>query len=71
MPIGPGRYDEQATRVRLETKALGVLLIVFGGEHGNGFSAQLPLEELLLVPRVLRSVADDLERDAASQMGRA
>lgn len=69
MAIGPGKYDSFAIRVREETKARGVMLIVFGGEHGNGFSSQLPLEEMLLVPTILRSVADQIERDGPRATG--
>ena len=45
------------------TKAAGVLLIVMEGEHGSGFSAQLPKEFRAAIPATLRSVADQIERD--------
>ena len=38
--FGPGKYDELCTAAREETKAVGVVLIVIDGEHGNGFSCQ-------------------------------
>jgi len=69
MPVGRGRYDDLATQARLAAKAKGVLLIIFDGEHGNGFSSQLPLEEMLTVPTILRRVADDIERDGPRAMG--
>ncbi len=61
MAFGPGRYDKETTQVREQTKAQGVVVIVFGGEYGDGFSAQLPLALTLTLPRVLRQVADDIE----------
>jgi hypothetical protein len=65
MPIrtnGPGKYDDLATEVRTKARAEGVLVLIFGGVHGNGFSAQLSTELLLVVPSVLREAADQIER---------
>lgn len=62
MPIGPGKYDELATYVREESKALGVIVIVFEGEHGNGFSVQAPPHIVMNLPDLLRVTADDIER---------
>jgi hypothetical protein len=58
---GPGKYDAIATTARTDAKAVGVILIVFGGEHGAGFSAQLPAEILITVPEILRDVARKIE----------
>ena len=41
MAVGPGKYDDAATKAREETKARGVALIVIGGEHGHGFAVQM------------------------------
>jgi hypothetical protein len=38
--IGPGKYDQYATLVREATNAQGVVVIVFEGDQGNGFSVQ-------------------------------
>lgn len=38
---GPGKYDEHATRVREETGAQSVVVIVIGGNKGHGFSHQM------------------------------
>lgn len=40
MPLGPGKYDDLCTFVRLKTRADGVILLVLGGENGSGFSVQ-------------------------------
>lgn len=61
---GPGKYDDSCTRVRIETKAEGAMIIIFNGEHGHGFSAQLPKHAVAGIPQVLRDVADQIERDA-------
>lgn len=63
MSVGPGKYDDLATYVREQAKAEGVIVIVFDGDKGNGFSAQGSIEVMQAVPRVLRGVADDMERD--------
>lgn len=39
MAFGPGKYDDIVTRIRNETKARGVLLLIVGGTKGRGFSA--------------------------------
>ncbi len=62
--IGPGEYDDACTAARESTKAEGVILIVYGGEHGNGFSAQLPEYIVERMPDVLRQVADQIEKSS-------
>jgi hypothetical protein len=69
MAVGPGKYDKVATDARTQTKAQGVILIVVGGEHGDGFSAQLTLDQTLMMPTILRRVADAIERDGATATG--
>jgi hypothetical protein len=63
MAIGPGKYDELATHARESAQAAGVILIVFGGANGNGFSVQADAETMIRIPSILRTVADDVERD--------
>lgn len=60
---GPGKYDDACTAARESTKALGCILIVVGGEHGDGFSAQLTMEMMENIPRGLRALADQIEAD--------
>jgi len=70
MAIGPGKYDDLCTRVRKQTQARGgVLLIVVDGEQGSGFSAQLTMEQTLLIPQILRDVAERIERDGIAAAG--
>ena len=63
MPTGPGKYDDECTRVRARLKARGVVLLVAGGKHGDGFSAQVVGDDLIKLPSVLRAMADGIERD--------
>jgi hypothetical protein len=60
MAIGPGKYDEACTRVRLETGAEGVLLIVLGGDKGSGFACQATGEITIRLPEILEAVAQQI-----------
>jgi hypothetical protein len=61
MPVGPGKYDADCTEIRERTKAEGVLLAVFGGEKGSGFSVQAPFELTVGLPEILRDLARQIE----------
>ncbi len=60
---GAGKYDEACTSARAATKADGTILIVIGGEHGNGFSVQMPPQLVKDIPAMLRDVANQVEHD--------
>jgi hypothetical protein len=62
MAWGPGKYDAEATHVREVTHARGVIMIVFDGDRGTGFSAQLDVTRLLGIPHILRDIADQIEK---------
>ena len=64
--IGPGKYDEEATMVMERVKADGVIVIVFGGTKGAGFSVQATLPVTIQLPAILRSIADEIASDLAS-----
>lgn len=63
---GPGKYDDVCTLVREKTNALGAVVMIFGGDKGEGFEVQLPWEELQKLPKILRFMADQIE----AQQGR-
>ncbi len=63
MPVGPGRYDQETTRVRESLQAAGVILIVIEGKHGSGFSCQAPAGTVLTVPELLEDVARKIRGD--------
>lgn len=63
MALGPGKYDEICTKVREETKATAAMVVIGGGDKGNGFSLQASdIEFLLALPRILRQIADEIEQ---------
>lgn len=68
--IGAGKYDVPCERTLLETRAQAVILIVLGGDKGSGFSVSAvggavgsTIEQL---PAILRSCADEIEKDVAT-----
>lgn len=65
MMIGPGKYDDLATDARQRAEADGVILIVIeGGERGSiCFSCQATIPVTLSLPKMLRMMADEIERD--------
>jgi hypothetical protein len=63
MSIGPGKYDMLCTIVRESAKAEAVVVMVFNGNNGSGFSVQGPLEFSTSLPRALRAMADEIDRD--------
>ena len=44
MALGPGKYDALASLVRARSKAAGVVVMVFDGRQGSGFSVQASAE---------------------------
>jgi hypothetical protein len=69
MTHGPGRYDDLATLVRERTEADGVVVMVFGGKSGDGFSVQADLETTSALPAILRQLANQIEDDLKSGPG--
>lgn len=60
--IGPGKYDGEATLVRIRTNATAVIIVVVDGNKGSGFSIQAPLEFTRELPQILRGLASDVEK---------
>lgn len=65
MALGPGKYDDLCTEVRERSKASGAIVIIFNGENGDGFSAQLPYEDIFKVPDILRQMAETIGKDVS------
>lgn len=62
MAYGPGKYDDLATYVREQSQADGVIVIVYNGNKGQGFSCQVTdLRIHAAMPSSLRAVADQIE----------
>ena len=60
---GPGKYDDLATLVAHQAEALGVILVVIGGNKGSGFSVQAVGPIAHELPSLLRNLADSIECD--------
>ncbi len=61
--IGAGKYDKLCSLVRTKAQAQGAVIIVLGGNRGSGFSCQLPGFAHLELPKMLRHMADEIEKD--------
>ena len=61
--LGPGKYDELCTEAREKANSLGAVLLIFDGEKGWGFSVQMPPSLMADLPKLLREMADIVERD--------
>jgi hypothetical protein len=60
---GPGKYDDLCTLVREKAEADGVVVLVFDGNKGSGFSVQGPVSLTTTLARLLRNMADEIDRD--------
>ena len=66
MAVGPGKYDDIATLVKDRAKVTGqggVIVIIIGGDKGDGFSMQADLETTIMVPELLEHVAQQIRKD--------
>jgi hypothetical protein len=59
-----GKYNDLCTLLRERVRARGgVLLLIMGGERGNGLSIQATPDAFAELPATLRAVADQIEQD--------
>lgn len=69
MALGPGKYDDVCTmvaeQVGVGVQGGGVIVIVFGGNKGSGFSCQADLPTTLALPDVLEQVAKQIRESGA------
>ncbi len=68
--MGGGKYQFPCTMARAMCGARGVILIVFEGDSGSGYSAQLPPEVCGELPAILREIAERIEQDVRSMQGK-
>jgi hypothetical protein len=70
MALGPGKYDDLCTFVREQVEITdhggGVMLIVFGGNRGNGFACQADLATTLALPDILEAIARQIRADGGT-----
>ena len=70
MARGSGAYDDLAVHVRQSAKARAAIVIIVGGNKGNGCSVQKETGLALSLPALLRKLADDIEADTDANEGR-
>lgn len=70
MALGPGRYDDECTSLLERYHAHGVILVVMGGDKGEGFSMQADLETTLRLPEILEHIAAQLRQDRLRMISR-
>ena len=63
MARGIGKYDAIAQAAHFLAQAQGVIIIVYGGEKGDGCGARLSPELMARVPADLRAIAAQIEAD--------
>jgi hypothetical protein len=67
MALGPGKYDDVCTLVRkhagMSDDGGGVIVIVIGGQRGNGFSCQADAATTLRLPDLLEEMARQIRAD--------
>jgi hypothetical protein len=64
MPAGGGKYDAEMKTVMAATGGEVVCVIVIEGNRGSGFAVGCNTPERLLgLPRILRDMADSIDRD--------
>ena len=63
MAQGPSKYDKECTLVRESASAKVALIIVIGGDRGDGFAMQAGTDvPPSVVAQMLRNVADQIDR---------
>ena len=65
--MNEGVYDDLCTMVRDITNAEGVVLIVFEGDKGSGFSIQARLSLGLKLPGILEKMAAELRKERLTE----
>lgn len=65
MTMGPGKYDDFCTYVRIETRARAAIVIVLDGQEGSGFSCQADLLTTAALPDMLERIAAQIREAKA------
>lgn len=68
MTVGPGKYDDLCTMVREKANADWAIVLIGGGDRGNGFSCQTSdLAVMVSLPDMLESIARQIRRDSQGE----
>ena len=65
MSVGPGKYDDILTLAMADSRAAAAILVIIEGHRGSGFGVQCTPGWEIDIPRLLRTMADQIEKDAA------
>jgi hypothetical protein len=57
----PGKYDHLCTYVRIQTNASAAVVIIMGGDKGNGFSVQA--HDAVFAHRALPDLLERMAKD--------
>lgn len=61
---GPGKYDDLCTLIREQSKAKAAIVIIVGGDKGQGFSCQAEDPAYLAnLPAMLELMAQQIRQD--------
>lgn len=65
MPAGPGKYDFECSLVRqhagvMDNQIGGAIVIVLGGNRGDGFACQADLLTTMRLPDFLKQIAREI-----------
>jgi molybdopterin synthase catalytic subunit len=63
MAVGSGKYDDLCTYVREKAEAKGAIVIVIGGNRGEGFECQLDYVTMMKIPDMLEWIAEQIRDD--------
>lgn len=67
MAVGPGKYDDLCTYVREQAEAELAIVVIGGGNRGEGFCVQSANADVTAaLPKMLRCMADSIEKDINS-----
>jgi hypothetical protein len=59
---GAGKYDDECKLVRMSTRADSVLVMVYDGDRGTGFSVQASASVIDVLPEILESMAAEIRK---------
>ncbi len=59
--LEPGKYHDECMHVHATTNSKATVLIVLGGDRGDGFAVHAPRLLQLGMPKMLRVLADSIE----------
>jgi hypothetical protein len=58
-----GIYKEEGAKIKEELQAEAIIMLVLKGKRGDGIFVSSNVESLAIMPRILRTLANELESD--------